>query len=258
MTEREWLDSEDLRPMLAWLRGRASERKLRLFACACCRRVWHLLHHPVSRAAVCVAELYAEDGRTEQHLAQAQAEASAAARAAVDRVSSIWLGSGGPSYRWARAEMDRKAAEAAAAVAVPSAWDAALTVPFWVEDAGVGITAWPLLDPHCGGWRHEIYKELRRLRGAARTACCELLRDVFGPLPVRGIPALRWWLAWEDGVVARLAQGIYHEGAFERLPILADALEDAGCTSADILEHCRGPGPHVRGCWVLDLLLEKT
>jgi hypothetical protein len=54
-----------------------------------------------------------------------------------------------------------------------------------------------------------------------------------------------------------LAQGIYDERAFERLPILADALEDAGCTDAAILVHCRGPGPHVRGCWVVDLILGK-
>jgi hypothetical protein len=48
------------------------------------------------------------------------------------------------------------------------------------------------------------------------------------------------------------------ERAFERLPILADALQDAGCENADILDHCRGPGPHARGCWVVDLILDKS
>jgi hypothetical protein len=57
--------------------------------------------------------------------------------------------------------------------------------------------------------------------------------------------------------VARLAQSIYDDRAFDRLPILADALEEAGCADAEILGHCRGPGPHVRGCWVVDLLLGK-
>ena len=57
--------------------------------------------------------------------------------------------------------------------------------------------------------------------------------------------------------VFALATGIYTERAFDRMPILADALEDAGCDNADILEHCRGDGPHVRGCWVVDLILEK-
>jgi hypothetical protein len=56
---------------------------------------------------------------------------------------------------------------------------------------------------------------------------------------------------------AALAATIYHERAFDRLPILADALEDAGCDNADILDHLRGPGPHVRGCWALDLVLGK-
>jgi hypothetical protein len=66
------------------------------------------------------------------------------------------------------------------------------------------------------------------------------------------------WLAWNDGTVVKLAQGIYDEQAFDRLPILADALEEAGCANADILGHCRQPGPHVRGCWVVDLVLGKN
>src|SRR5262249_20874086 len=63
--------------------------------------------------------------------------------------------------------------------------------------------------------------------------------------------------AWLTSTVAALARGIYEERAFDRLPILADALQDAGCDHPDILDHCRGPGPHVRGCWVVDLLLGR-
>ena len=62
---------------------------------------------------------------------------------------------------------------------------------------------------------------------------------------------------WLTSTVLDLARAIYVERAFDRLPILADALEDAGCDSADVLAHCRGEGPHVRGCWVIDLLLGK-
>src|SRR5262249_55224546 len=58
--------------------------------------------------------------------------------------------------------------------------------------------------------------------------------------------------------VVGLAGGIYADRAFDRLPILADALQDAGCDNANVLDHCRGPGPHVRGCWVVDLLLGKA
>jgi hypothetical protein len=65
-------------------------------------------------------------------------------------------------------------------------------------------------------------------------------------------------LAWNDGTVPKIAQGIYEERAFYRLPILHDALLDAGCDDEDILVHCRSAGPHVRGCWVIDLLLGKS
>ena len=67
------------------------------------------------------------------------------------------------------------------------------------------------------------------------------------------------WLAWNDGTVVKLAQAIYDDRAFDRLPILADALEDAGCQDADILGHCRQQGAvHVRGCWVVDLLTGRS
>jgi hypothetical protein len=59
-------------------------------------------------------------------------------------------------------------------------------------------------------------------------------------------------------VAGKIARAIYDGRAFERMPILADALEDAGCGDADILRHCREPGEHVRGCWVVDLLLGKS
>ena len=65
------------------------------------------------------------------------------------------------------------------------------------------------------------------------------------------------WLAWNDGAIRKMAQVIYDDRAFDRLPLLADALDDAGCTDAAILGHCRGGGEHVRGCWVVDLLLGK-
>jgi hypothetical protein len=80
-----------------------------------------------------------------------------------------------------------------------------------------------------------------------------LLLDVLSPFPASG-EVLRW-AEYDSALAARLARGIYEDRAYERLPILADALEDAGCTDSDILSHLRGPGPHTRGCWVLDCLL---
>jgi hypothetical protein len=80
-----------------------------------------------------------------------------------------------------------------------------------------------------------------------------LVREVFGnPFrPVAFAPA------WRSEAVLALARGIYVEPAFDRLPILSDALQDVGCEDMQLLVHCRGPGPHVRGCWVVDLVLGK-
>jgi hypothetical protein len=83
-----------------------------------------------------------------------------------------------------------------------------------------------------------------------------LLRCLFGN-PFRPVTADPAWLAWNGGTLGRLARALYDEHAFDRLPILADALEDAGCADADLLAHARGPGPHARACWVVDLLLEN-
>jgi hypothetical protein len=89
--------------------------------------------------------------------------------------------------------------------------------------------------------------------GCSEKEQAEILRDLI-PHPFRPVTCDP---AWRTSTVLALAQGIYDERAFDRMPILADALQDAGCDSADILDHCRGPGPHVRGCWVVDLILSK-
>ena len=85
---------------------------------------------------------------------------------------------------------------------------------------------------------------------------CDLIRDIFHN-PYRPVTFASAWLSWNDRLIPRLAKSIYDDRAFDRMPILADALEEAGCTDTDILNHCRQPGEHVRGCWVVDLLLGK-
>jgi hypothetical protein len=97
----------------------------------------------------------------------------------------------------------------------------------------------------------------------ARLVQAAFLRDLFGN-PFRMVSINPVWLLrgsgrpWERGPVAELAQTIYDKRAFERLPVLADALEEAGCCDEDILRHLRNTEPHVRGCWVIDLLLGKS
>jgi hypothetical protein len=95
-----------------------------------------------------------------------------------------------------------------------------------------------------------------KARREERAAQASLLRCIFGN-PFRPSASDPSWLAWRDGTIPKLAQPIYEERAFDRLPILADALEDAGCDNKDLLNHCRSGGEHVRGCWVVDLLLGK-
>jgi hypothetical protein len=91
----------------------------------------------------------------------------------------------------------------------------------------------------------------------ARAAQCRLLRDIFRK-PSRRFPSQPSVArALRDSTVPRIAQTIYNDRRFQDLPILADALEEAGCTDSEILGHCRGPGEHARGCWVLDLILGK-
>jgi hypothetical protein len=107
------------------------------------------------------------------------------------------------------------------------------------------------------GAAEDTAAELRRIAGAeARQLQCALLRDVFDNLFfAMTIPA--HVLAWSDRTIPRIAQGIYEKRRFGDLPILADALLDAGCDDETILSHCRSDGPHVRGCWVIDLILGK-
>jgi hypothetical protein len=98
-----------------------------------------------------------------------------------------------------------------------------------------------------------VIGELRERQGAESRVQASLLRDVFGN-PFRPATIVPVWLT--PSVLA-VAHSTYETRSFEELPILADALEETGCTDADLLSHLRGPGPHVRGCWVVDLVLGK-
>ena len=111
------------------------------------------------------------------------------------------------------------------------------------------------------GWRAyrettAYHEDLRSAERAERLVLANLLRDIFGN-PFRPVAIDPAWLAWNDGAILRMAQSIHDEQAFDRLPFLAEALEDAGCTDRSILTHCRGPGPHAKGCWLVDLVLGK-
>jgi hypothetical protein len=215
MTEAEWLACADPTPMLEFLRDRVSARKMRLFAVACCRRMWHLLADERSRKAIEFAESNA-DGVVPQWLC---CEAADAAYEAAD--------ASGPD------DNDPNEDEA------------------WPERHHAAFLAAHVLDEPAFFYVDGYFRYSTVRRGYEEDA--GLFRDIIGN-PFRLASIQPEWLVLNDGTVVRLAQAIYEARAFDRLLILADALEDAGCDNADILEHCRQPGPHVRGCWVIDLL----
>jgi hypothetical protein len=110
---------------------------------------------------------------------------------------------------------------------------------------------------HTEGWDPIGYPRPPRHQAATDAEClvqAAIARDVFGN-PVR--PPVAFSPAWRTDTVLALAKQMSASGEFGAMPILADALQDAGCDSDDVLAHCRGPGPHVRGCWVCDLVLGK-
>jgi hypothetical protein len=114
-------------------------------------------------------------------------------------------------------------------------------------------------------WDAYAYASNARDRRGEVNAQVATLHDLFGPLPFRPLLLDPAWLTWHDGLVVRLAQVAYEEwhlpaGRLDnsRLWVLADALEEAGCLEAGLLSHLRSPGPHVRGCWAVDLVLGKS
>jgi hypothetical protein len=207
MHEALWLKCQKPKVMLRHLRDRASDRKLRLFACACCRCLWDLLVRKPSRRVVEVAEQFADGLATRPDL-------RAAGKAAQ------------PDFRRYNSERTQiiQAADAARACAYADGWTAA-----------------------------HVATSYAQYTGPPASQQADLLRDICGN-PFRPIEVPPAWLTAD---VKGLTRAIYDERAFDRLPILGDALEEAGCDNAAILEHCRGPGPHVRGCWAIDLLAGK-
>jgi hypothetical protein len=225
MTEAEWMAAIEPTPMLTFLdlSGLGSNRKCRLFAAACCRGCWPDLLDERSREAVETAERFADGLATQSEMRAAYN----AAYVAVDDCRS-------------HSPITEDRAIAAFLTAARNINESAELVPI-TEDA---------LEVASHVWSYAADRE----KPESEIQQSLLLRDIFGnPFrPVALDPA------WRTSAVLALASGIYDDRAFDRLPILADALQDAGCDHPDILAHCRGDGPHVRGCWVIDMLLGKS
>jgi len=105
-------------------------------------------------------------------------------------------------------------------------------------------------------WRFATQGRLDSAESAEKQAQCRLLRDVIGN-PFRPVQMDLAELSNHDDFIPKLARTMYEQRVFARLPVLADTLEDTGCDNADVVRHCRELSEHVRGCWVIDLLLGK-
>jgi hypothetical protein len=207
MNEQEWLTCTEPHKMREFLRGKASDRKLRLLGVACCRRIWHRLTDERSRQAVAATECHADGGVSKEELDATWDTAWAAAFDVwgEDRVTS------GSTFDETKAAF--KVCDAVANTDMYAGWDAESQAVF--------------------------------------------LREIFGN-PFRPVAID---IAWLTPTVKSLATAAYEQRALPsgeldtaRLAILADALEECGCDNAEILAHLRGPGPHVCGCWVVDLI----
>jgi hypothetical protein len=220
MTEQEWLAYEWPLEPLEFLEGKASERKLRLLTATWCRQIWRFLNDELRQLVIASEQL--ADGQITQ-------DAFDNALEAVDKLQSP---EGNDS------EMDAVWFAATSPDAPFDCCDNAADAIFVESLAKVGTAA---------------VKEAQAVRAAHLKVQVSALRDIFGNpfCPVSVKPS------WLTSDVVSLAKAIYDERAFDRMPIIGDALEEAGCDNADMLNHCRQPGVHVRGCWVVDLVLGK-
>ncbi len=211
MIETEWLNSTYPVPLLEYLDGRASDRKLRLFACACCRsaNVWRYLSKE-SRSLIEAAEDLADGTESWEQISSLVANAPH-----------------GP-------------------VSVGHTKPVRLSLKSQAERAVLALAA------------EDIYNAAREVTGLTQNLLgdkvSDLLRDIFGN-PFR---ATESFVRCSDTGVLQLARGIYADHRFEQLPVLVGALLDTGSGNAAILNHLGHEGPHVRGCWALDLIIGKV
>jgi hypothetical protein len=227
MSEARWRRCRDLGPMWEYVEGRVSPRKLRLFTAACLRRVGSVINQGF-RDGVEALERYADGEVNERTWRKVRAACQTAfeqADTASDYREDLCVAEG--VFRAACGEYAAALHQAARAHAFT-------VIPIYLIETAE---------------RH-----WNKTYAAERAAQCGLLREVVGnPFrPVTLDPA------WRTSTVVAIARQVYESRDFSAMPILADALEDAGCQDRGVLAHCREAGEHARGCWVADLLLGKT
>jgi hypothetical protein len=236
ITEQEWFSPENY----LWLisaaeklpiaKRPAGRRKFRLLACAYCRRIWHLMQDAEHREIVEFAERVAEGDATMEDLTEAYRRMRKATAALRGHRSMVGETVRGVAERTASDGVRRACGHAAFLMA-----DSLLPESRSIEQLKAGCAV-------------------------EEATHGDMLRHVFGD-PFRPVTLDDGWLT---PAVLALARAAYDNRALPggelgpaRLAVLGDALEEAGCTSAEVLDHLRSPGPHVRGCWAVDLVLGK-
>jgi len=205
--------------MLEVLRAKASDRKVRLFAVGCCRLTFTDSTPDRSRHAVEIAERFADGFARKEQLLRARTLAFYAAQ----------------QFSFQRSR------ELGQICRTLSADEMRL---YFIAEAAHPYTPFRIgLLCHRLRWDHELMR-----------IAPVMLRDVIG----NPFCPVAFDSCWRTQNVVGLALAIYVERSFDRMPMLADALERAGCTDAEVLGHCRTPEEHARGCWVIDMILGKS
>ena len=229
MTETEWLAAEFWPPMLDHVRDSISTRKSLLLGVALCRRIWDRLPFDDCREMVLAVERLADHPEVEGDNVPSRV---------YSEINDLFEGLQVGGRRIDGVDVHTRGAYLAAAVCGGLFHNPQWDLDAMADAAGMAAAG----DVEGPAWEAE------------RQAQARLLKELFGnPFrPVAFAPS------WRSETAVALASAIYAERGFDRLPVLADALEEVGCDHPDVLAHCRGPGPHVRGCWVVDLVLGKS
>jgi hypothetical protein len=268
MMEQDWSCSTDPQAMLEAVQAscRVSDRKLRLFAVACCRSVGRLMPPDPCLAAVEMSERYADGlvGLRDLKGARCDVQEAPASRRG-------WPASLASAFSAALQVTSADFLDAGAAVLLAEhTANLGISEVLHGDEANAWIGRWAasqainfMTDPVALDQAVSEYRNLALARWRPRQ--CLLLRDIFGPWPFRPPPTTDpAWLAYNNGTVQQLALAAYEERELpsghldrHRLVVLADSLEEAGCQDAELLGHLRIEQIHVRGCWALDTILAK-
>jgi hypothetical protein len=232
MREPDWLAGNDPDAMLDHMAERGSDRKWRLFLCACLRELGHLLPDQRTRRAFLVLERFADGEAGAVDLAIAHADAIAAHR---HLFSSAFPRDSRERRLFHRVEGVHQALVHATQAGPKDARIQAIQVAATLRNA----------DLHDPAWGQRI-----------RATQCALLRDLFGN-PFRPARLSTTWLRTAGRQAVEVAAAIHADRSFDEMGILADALADADCPCDALVRHCRESVPHGRGCWAVDLLLKK-